>query len=255
MVVKIDRTGEIKENTYGTKMKIISYRRYDDIDVEFLDDFHVVKEHQTYSNFKKGQIKNPYDRSVYGVGYVGEGIHIIIKNKKVSLSYEVWSEMLARCYLKERQHLHKAYYGIVTVCDEWQCYHRFANWYEEHAYECDGRLHLDKDILCPGNKIYSPETCLLVPQRINMLFLNKSNKRGLPNGIMKYSNGYLAKYDGKEIGVYLTVEEAYYAQTKKKKEEVVRIANEYKKVIPEKVYNALIAFEFKIENDKNYKVV
>ena len=41
-------------------------------------------------------------------------------------------------------------------------------------------------------------------------------------------------------------------QTKKKKEEVVRIANEYKKVIPEKVYNALIAYEFKIENDKNY---
>ena len=235
-------------------MKIISYRRYDDIDVEFLDDFHVVKEHQTYSNFKKGQIKNPYDRSVYGVGYVGEGTHIIIKNKKVSLSYEVWSEMLARCYLKERQHLHKAYYGIVTVCGEWQCYHRFADGYEEHAYKCDGRLHLDKDILCPGNKIYSPETCLLVPQRINMLFLNKSNKRGLPNGISECPKGYLAMYNGKTIGIYSTIEDAYYEQTKKKKEEIIRVANEYKSIMPKEVYDAILAYEFKIENDKNYKV-
>ena len=254
MVVKIDRTGEIKENTYGTKMKIISYRRYDDIDVEFLDDFHVVKEHQTYSNFKKGQIKNPYDRSVYGVGYVGEGIHIIIKNKKVSLSYEVWSEMLARCYLKERQHLHKAYYGIVTVCDEWQCYHRFANWYEEHAYECDGRLHLDKDILCPGNKIYSPETCLLVPQAINALFMNKSNNRGLPNGIRKQGKGFLAKYNSKELGVYETVEKAYEVYATEKKKNIVMIANQYKDKIPTRLYEALLAYEFRIEDDKNYIV-
>lgn len=32
----INRIGEIKTNTYGTKMKIIAYRKCDDIDVEFL---------------------------------------------------------------------------------------------------------------------------------------------------------------------------------------------------------------------------
>ena len=254
MINILDRTGEIGRNNFGTDMKIVAYRRYDDIDVEFLDEHHYVKEHNTYSNFKSGAIKNPYDRSVYGVGYVGEGNHIIIQNKKVSLSYEVWSEMLARCYLEERKHLHPAYFGIVTVCDEWQCYHRFADWYEEHTYECDGRLHLDKDILYPGNKEYSPEKCLLVPQRINMLFMNKPNKRGLPNGIIKYPCGYLAKYNQQELGIFPTVEEAYHEQTKKKKQAVVQIANEYKEVIPEKVYNALLAYEFRIENDKNYKV-
>lgn len=128
------------------------------------------------------------------------------------------------------------------------------NWYEEHTYECDGRLHLDKDILYPGNKEYSPEKCLLVPQRINMLFMNKPNKRGLPNGIIKYPCGYLAKYNQKELGIFPTLEEAYYEQTKKKKEAIVQIANEYREVIPEKVYSALLAYEFKIENDKNYKV-
>lgn len=247
-----NRLGEVRNNKFGTPMKIVKYRCADDIDVEFLDDHHYVKEHNTYSNFKIGAIKNPYDRSVYGVGYVGEGNHIIIQDKKVSLSYEVWSEMLARCYLESRKHLHPAYYGIVTVCDKWQCYHKFADWYEQHTYECDGRLHLDKDILCPKCNIYSPETCVLVPQRINMLFMNKPNKRGLPNGIVKYVNGYLAKYAGEELGVFPTLEEAYYEQTKKKKEAIVQIANEYREVIPENVYKALLSYEFKIENDKNY---
>ena len=63
------------------------------------------------------------------------------------------------------------------------CFQNFAKWFDDNKYEVDGRLHIDKDILYPNCKIYSPETCLLIPQRINMLFLNKPNKRGLPNGI------------------------------------------------------------------------
>lgn len=40
-------------------MKIVRYGSYNDIDVEFLDEHHYIKEHQTYSNFKTGSIKNP----------------------------------------------------------------------------------------------------------------------------------------------------------------------------------------------------
>ena len=52
--------------------------------------------------------------------------------------------------------------------------------------------------------------------------------------------------------MFPTLEEAYREQTKKKKEAIVQIANEYREVIPENVYKALLAYEFKIENDKNY---
>ena len=52
MINILDRTGEIGRNNFGTEMKIVTYRRYDDIDVEFLDEHHYVKEHNTYSNFK-----------------------------------------------------------------------------------------------------------------------------------------------------------------------------------------------------------
>lgn len=48
-----ERLGETKLNKQGTMMKIIRYGRHDDIDIEFMDEFHYVKEHQSYINFKK----------------------------------------------------------------------------------------------------------------------------------------------------------------------------------------------------------
>ena len=57
------RLGEIRYNTFGTPMKIIEYRNHGDITVEFLDQYRIQK-NTTYSNFKIGQVRNPYDRNV-----------------------------------------------------------------------------------------------------------------------------------------------------------------------------------------------
>lgn len=40
-------------------MKIVGYRNTNDIDVEFLDDFHYIKKHNTYNNFKKHSSEIP----------------------------------------------------------------------------------------------------------------------------------------------------------------------------------------------------
>lgn len=248
-----ERLYEIRNNHRGTPMQIIRYGNWNDIDVEFLDDFHYIKEHQTYSNFKSGSIKNPYDRNVYGIGYLGEGNHVIKIGTDKSQPYKAWHELIARCYAEKKKDTFPAYYNICTVCDEWLCYNTFADWYVENQYDVNERLHLDKDILYAGNKIYSPDTCLLVPQRINMLFSNRSNDKGLPNGIRRTDGGkYSAKYGGKDIGTYLTLEEAYVEYAKVKEKRIREVADEYKNIIPEKVYKALYNYRVKIENDKNY---
>ena len=77
----------------------------------------------------------------------------------------------------------------------------------------------------------------------------------MPNGIKKYVGGYLAKYNSEELGVFETIEKAYEIYSRKKKEAVVEIANEYKNIIPVHVYNALLAYEFDMENDRNYMLV
>lgn len=86
-----------------------------------------------------------------------------------------------------------------------------------------------------------------------MLFSNKPNDRGLPNGIRKTDNGkYSAKYGGKDIGTYSTLEEAYAEYAKVKEKRIREVADEYKNIIPEKVYKALYDYKVRIENDKNY---
>ena len=90
-----ERLGEIRNNKFGTPMKIIRYGCYNDIDVEFLDENHYIKEHNTYSNFKTGVIKNPYDKTLFGVGYVGVGEHMTgFPKVGMTEEYHCWQNML-----------------------------------------------------------------------------------------------------------------------------------------------------------------
>ena len=233
-------------------MKIVRYGSNEDIDIEFLDEFHYIKEHQTYSNFKSGGVKNPYDRDLYNVGYFGVGNYSSRDNGKMAFAYKTWTGMIERCYLNKKAF--PAYYGKCEVCSEWHNFQNFAEWYEENKYPVNERLHIDKDILYPNCHIYSPETCILTPQRINMLFSNKPNSRGLPNGIFKIKSGYRAEYQGIKIGRYSTLDEAYDAYSTAKENNIKEVADEYKNIIPKKLYDALYAYKVDINNDKNYKV-
>lgn len=74
MVAKIDRTDEKGINSFGSKMIIVEYRKNSDIDVYFPEYDWVAKGVQ-YNAFKNGNIKCPYDKVVYEVGYVGGEMH------------------------------------------------------------------------------------------------------------------------------------------------------------------------------------
>ena len=80
------------------------------------------------------------------------------------------------------------------MCEEWFCYECYERWYNNNVYDIDGTLDIDKDIILKHNKIYSPDTCVLVPHRINMLFVKSDKTRGnLPIGV--YYREDLNKYE------------------------------------------------------------
>lgn len=234
------KIGEIRYNKLGTPMRIVDIRSSDDITIEFLD-LHNMKKKTTYSNFKNGGIKNPYDRSIKGVGYLGEGKYMTGQSFYDRKAFGIWTGMIDRVYNEEKRSKYETYSDCI-ICDEWQNYQSFRGWYDKEFYQVGTeRMHIDKDILYKNNRVYSPQTCLIVPQRINMLFMHKSNKYGLPNGITPMANGrYSASYNGKQIGKYNSLEEATVAHDKEKKKAVNEVAEEYKEVIPDKVYQALI---------------
>jgi len=237
-------------------MEIIRYRCHSDMDIEFLDNYHYIKNRTTYSNFINGQIKNPFDKSVYNIGYIGDGIHACRLDKDgMTQEYESWLLMLRRCYSERNKNKYPAYFGICFVNQDWHNFQNFAEWYKENRYDVNERLHLDKDILNPGNKEYSSKKCLLVPQRINELFTYKRNNDGLPMGVRKTSTGrYSTGYNGKNIGTFNTLKEAFSMYKVHKESAIKEVATEYKNIIPSKLYDSLLNYEVIIENDINFRV-
>lgn len=225
-------------------MKIIDILGNSKIVVEFQDNNNHQKETH-YNNFKRGTVKNPYDKSVFCTGYYGVGKYVARKNNKPTPAYISWLHILERCYNEPQKHKHPAYYGIATVCDEWLNYQNYAKWHYENYYSIDGeRIHIDKDILIKGNKVYSPETCIFVPQRINMIFMSKQKSvdSDLPNAIYRCKTGFKCSYNGKSLGVFKSLEEAVSVHGLYMKKHIRNVASEYKDKIPEKIYEALLNY-------------
>lgn len=111
MAKVVDRTGERNINTFGSEMVIVECRGALDIDVYF-PEYNWIAKGMRYDNFKKGNIKCPYERRVYGVGYLGEGKYKVYENGKNTKYYDAWHDMLNRCYSEK---LHKNILHIKIV--------------------------------------------------------------------------------------------------------------------------------------------
>ena len=253
MAEKKDRIGETRLNNNGEEMRIVRYGGKADIDVQFVKDGTIV-EHREYKNFKKGYIKNPMTPSVYGVGFIGKGrFKAYDGNGKPTRCHKVWRSMFARCYDPKYQEKYPTYKGC-KVCEEWWNFQVFAEWYYKNYYEVGNeRMALDKDILCKGNKIYSPENCVFVPQSINILFTKCDKARGkYPIGVHKVGNKFqaLLKKNGKPIhlGYFNTPEEAFQAYKQAKEEYIKEVVEKYKSQIPHELYEAMMNYEVEIDD-------
>ena len=130
------------------------------------------------SAIKKGNIKNPYHTSVCSVGFYGVGDYKAQINRKNTSEYEIWRSMLKRCYDEKCQQKFPTYKDT-TVCEEWKNFQNFAKWYNENYPKIEGiNFQLDKDLLQSDveNKIYSPETCVFIPNNVNIFLANKCTK-------------------------------------------------------------------------------
>lgn len=252
-----ERTGYKIINTQGVEMTCIDYKNAMNIVVEFNNPYY--KTSGCWSNFIKGKIRNPYIKTIYGVGAIGAK-YSTRKNNKCAKEYQLWRDMLYRVYGCKKNHSTNKRYKECIVCDEWLLYENFYEWlHNQPNFKkwFDGEQWcIDKDILFKGNKTYSPDTCCLVPNNVNTLFVKRDVARGeLPVGVQKNHKRFCAlcsnpltvkKYA--YFGTYDTPEEAFYAYKQGKENLIKQIAQiEFDAGnITKECYNAMLKYEVEI---------
>ena len=242
------RIGTIKLNNNNELMKIVEYINNHNVVVEFQDKYKA-RVHTSWSMFEKGTVKNPYNSTVFGVGIIGNKYKSRIKGE-ITKEYRAWQNMLQRCFRSKT-----FAYKDVICCDEWLLYENFYEWIHNQKnfdkwYNGD-RWALDKDILIKGNKIYSPNTCCLVPQNVNALFIRKESSRGdLPIGVSKLKKYYAVDCHGEYIGLRNTLEESFLLYKEHKENLIKQIAKEeYNKGnITKECYEAMLNYVVEIDD-------
>jgi len=139
-----------------------------------------------------------------GVGY-NDIPYSAIEHK---YTYVKWKGMIKRCYNAKFQEANPHYIGC-SVSKEWLTFSKFKEWFDKQHHRVD--VQLDKDIIKLDNKVYSPDTCCLVSERLNKLMIVSS--RDMLAGVVKHQNKFMSQItiDGanKYLGVYTTEEEAH----------------------------------------------
>lgn len=174
------------------------------------------------------------DKLVFGVGVNDADYTVSPRIDGVQIRcpfYAAWTNMLNRCYGKSYHKKQKTYIGC-TVCPEWLVFSKFKSWME--AQDWKGK-ELDKDILEPGNRVYSPEKCIFVSAAINaFVSVNGCDKGEWPVGV--YWNSRDKKFTAQcnnpitkvreGVGYHNDPSSAYLAWKKRKHEIACELADQ-----------------------------
>lgn len=154
--------------------------------------------------------------------------------------------------IKERCHKGSDYqrkfpsYSNCSMSEEFLDFQFFVEWHmKQAAFGMDG-FHIDKDILIPGNKVYSQDTCCLVPGIINLLMVRHTDaKTDMPLGVqLTDSKKYKAQHGkGAYLGIYKTKELAFAAYKNYKEAKIRDAVKLHMAVLEPRVYAALMSYE------------
>lgn len=193
---------------------------------------------------------------VQGIGTKGNNYPSSKQGKKIK-EYSLWVDMLLRC--TEKYQTKRPSY-VATICSEnFKSYSYFYEWCQEqkgfgNTDENERYWQLDKDILIKGNKLYSEDTCVFVPSRINTLLIKSNSVRGeYPLGVCwhKNRNQFVSSCSGTDrvknhLGLFSTPEEAFQAYKLFKEEYIKMVAEEYKSQLDTRTYEALMNYTVEI---------
>lgn len=193
-----------------------------------------------------------FKKTVYGIGYLGFGKFKCWDRDagRTTEEHRAWAHMIRRVY-DDKLHELRPWYKGMEVCEEWHDFQVFAEWYTSHRNYGLG-FELDKDILSGRDKIYSPETCMLLPKEINASLIVKPTPKGkkLPTGVTRTKNKVVNRYRVRvrgllpnELYCYAnTVEEAAVKSLEAKDIRLMQLVERYKNYLDDCEIEAILNF-------------
>lgn len=237
-----------KTNNYGD-VEVTEYIDSHNITVKFLNTGAI--KNTTASALTTGILKDSevHDTHKYGVMDIPKSVG---RGGRCDPLYKKWNGMMQRCY-NPKNKTNNPTYEACTSSETFRHFSKFKSWYySQIGCEQEG-WHLDKDILVKGNKVYSEDTCCIVPPEINVALTNNKSVRGsFPQGVIYNSTKtrYRARiqrgYKWESLGTYDTPEEAFYAYKPVKEAYIKSLAEKWKDQIDPRVYEALMNWVIEI---------
>ena len=222
---------------------VVNYTNYDDVTVKFVETGYETKTRM--GNLKLGKVKDYLHPSIYGKGILGEGFK---QSDSQSYSFQLWKNMLKRCYSEVSFKKSPSYEQCLTS-ETFNHYQQFKTWCNQQLGFGNTGWELDKDILVKGNKVYSEDTCCFVPKEINLLLVKHDKGRGnysLGVDYHKSRKQFRARCSDKHLGWFNTEIEAFNAYKTAKEDYIKSLANKWKDRIDPRVYEALMKYEVEI---------
>ena len=245
-----DCVGKVCKSKSSGDFKILKYNNAKDVKIEFLKTgFEALVE---LGSIKIGNVKDPYAPSVHGVGVTGTKYPITVDDV-ITKEYDLWHNMLQRCYNGAFKKKRPTYEGC-EASENFKYYEYFYEWCHKQIGFGNQGWHLDKDLLVKGNKVYSEDSCVFLPQEINSLLIKSNTSRGeYLIGVCwdKVKNAFKAqvrKNKGKSehLGLFKTELEAFNAYKTAKEAFVKEQANKWKGKIDDRAYEALMSYKVEI---------
>lgn len=171
-----------------------------------------------------------FRKSLFGVG-INDADYLVrprVLGKKITCPfYMAWTGMMSRCY-SESFHRRAPTYRECSVDPAWHSFMTFRSWMAQQDWQGNA---LDKDILIPGNKIYSPDTCVFVSLQINSLLNRNLSRQGkYLQGVCwcksrrKFRSYIKIKGRNKSLGRFDSEQEAHSVASKAKAEHIKNVA-------------------------------
>ena len=247
-----DCVGKVCKSLNSGDFKIVKYNDKENVEIQFTNTGYETV--ARFGNIKSGNVKDKYLPSVYGVGVIGTKYPTRV-NGALTKEYTLWVSVLQRCYSDIYQKKQPTYIDC-EVSDNFKSYEYFYEWCNNQVGFSNQGWQLDKDLLVKGNKVYSEDSCVFLPQEINKVLTKSDKTRGKhPIGVSwhKRDKAFMAKVSkskGKPewLGYFNTELEAYNAYKIAKEAFIKEQANKFKSQIDPRAYNALMNYEVGIDD-------